>query len=100
MWPTQAAALGCRWATIHEPDHAMRSSRSDQAKLFRLAAMCQEAIQSQHQRASSQGYGLDDYTEGRIVGAANLARKLMRVIAGDQPEAAREGVHLRKHLGR
>lgn len=78
----------------------MRSSRSDQAKLFRLAAICQEAIQSQHQRASSQGYGLDDYTEGRIVGAANLARKLMRVIASDQPEAAHEGVHLRKHVGR
>jgi hypothetical protein len=78
----------------------MRSSRSDQTKLFRLAALCQEAIQSQHQRASSQGYGLDDYTEGRIVGAANLARKLMRVIASDQPEAAHAGVQLRKQVGR
>lgn len=78
----------------------MRQSRSDQAKLFRLAAICQEAIQSQHQRASSQGYGLDDYTEGRIVGAANLARKIMRVIASDQPEAACEGIDRRKPVGR
>lgn len=54
---------------------------SDQDKLNRIAAACQEAIQAQRQRETRQGYGLDDYTEGRIVGAANLARKIMRIVS-------------------
>ena len=64
----------------------MRSNHPDQSKLFQIAALCQEAIQAQNHRASSQGFGLDDYTEGRIVGAANLARKLVRLINGGQAE--------------
>jgi hypothetical protein len=28
---------------------------------------------------------MDDYTEGRIVGAANLARAIMRALVGDAP---------------
>jgi hypothetical protein len=62
----------------------MRPTHTDQAKLFQIAAACQEAIQAQQGRESRQGYGLDDYTEGRIVGAANLARKIMRVLAGGE----------------
>ncbi|MFM8893307.1 MAG: hypothetical protein ACKOTB_17130, partial [Planctomycetia bacterium] len=67
----------------------MRSSHSDQTKLFQIAALCQEAIQAQTHRASSQGFGLDDYTEGRIVGAANLGRKVMRLLNGGQSEIPR-----------
>lgn len=63
----------------------MNSVSSDQAKMFQIVALCQEAIQAQHRRAASPGYGLDDYTEGRIVGAANLARKLLRVVSGGEP---------------
>ena len=36
-----------------------------------------------HGIAASLGYGLDDYTEGRIVGGANLARKILRVVSGE-----------------
>jgi len=63
----------------------LKTSPTDQARLLRIAAVCQEAIQEQRDREARHGYGLDDYTEGRIVGAANLARKIMRTLTG-QPE--------------
>lgn len=52
-------------------------------KLAEIAALCREAIQAQRERESRQGYGLDDYTEGRIVGAANLARKILRAVTAN-----------------
>jgi hypothetical protein len=42
--------------------------------------LCLEAIQKQKTRESTAGYGLDDYTEGRIVGGGALARKIIREI--------------------
>ena len=42
--------------------------------------LCLDAIQKQKDRESSVGYGLDDYNEGRIVGAAAFARKILRSI--------------------
>lgn len=73
---------------------------TDQEKLFQIAAACHEAILAQRQRESGQGYGLDDYTEGRIVGAASLARKIMRTLASGQPDAsslrARSNNHARR----
>ncbi len=56
---------------------------ADQTTLARITALCHEAIQHQREREQRLGYGLDDYTEGRIVGAANLARKLLRVVNGE-----------------
>jgi hypothetical protein len=64
---------------------------TDRDKLFQLAAACQDAILTQRERESRQGYGLDDYTEGRIVGSASLARKIVRVLLGGQPDARRVG---------
>jgi hypothetical protein len=52
-------------------------------KLAEITALCREAIQAQRERESRQGYGLDDYTEGRIVGAANLARKILRAVTAN-----------------
>ncbi|NBW95779.1 MAG: hypothetical protein EBR28_03370 [Planctomycetia bacterium] len=66
----------------------MYRPNTDQEKLFQVAAACQEAILAQKQREARQGYGLDDYTEGRIVGAASLARRIMRVLSGDGLNAA------------
>jgi hypothetical protein len=71
---------------------------TDQEKLFQIAAACQEAILAQRERESRQGYGLDDYTEGRIVGAASLARKLMRFLSGEQLDASVLRARARKHL--
>lgn len=59
-----------------------------QEKLFQIARVCQEAILAQREREARQGYGLDDYTEGRIVGAASLARNITRLLSGDQRNAA------------
>ena len=53
---------------------------SDADKLLEISALCQAAVQDQRDRERRHGYGLDDYTEGRIVGGANLARKVLRVL--------------------
>lgn len=66
----------------------MQHSQSDREKLIQIAAACQEAIRAQRQRETNQGYGLDDYTEGRIVGAANLARRIMRLVSASQADGA------------
>jgi hypothetical protein len=57
----------------------MKKNSTDE-KLSKIAKLCQEAVEEQKKRESKLGYGLDDYTEGRIVGAANLARKIIREI--------------------
>ena len=64
---------------------AMNRRYPEQEKFFRVAALCQRAIQEQRDRERRLGYGMDDYTEGRIVGAANLARAIMRALVGDAP---------------
>ena len=58
---------------------------ADSEKLIHIAALCREAIQAQRDREHRQGYGLDDYSEGRIVGTANLARKILRAVTGNDP---------------
>lgn len=65
----------------------MRSNHTEQSRLFQIAALCEEAIQQQRDRECRHGYGLDDYTEGRIVGAANLARKIRRILSGSADAA-------------
>ncbi|MFM7075353.1 MAG: hypothetical protein ACKO3G_04715 [Planctomycetaceae bacterium] len=62
----------------------MKRTSTEQARLLQIAALCQEAIQQQREREARLGYGLDDYTEGRIVGAANLARKIYRAVTGEK----------------
>jgi hypothetical protein len=49
-----------------------------------IEKLCLDAIQKQKDRESKLGYGLDDYTEGRIVGAAALARKILNTIRSDK----------------
>ena len=60
----------------------MPLSRTSSDILTRVSALCREAVQAQRDRERIHGYGLDDYSDGRIVGAANLARKLMRLLEG------------------
>lgn len=60
----------------------------DPTTLSQINALCREAIQHQREREQRHGYGLDDYTEGRIVGAANLARKLLRLMNGERLSGA------------
>lgn len=61
----------------------MRRANTETDRLLQVAMLCQRAVDEQRLRECRQGYGLDDYTEGRIVGAANLARKVLRAVKGD-----------------
>ena len=54
-------------------------TKYEELKLI-VEKLCLEAIDKQKKRESTVGYGLDDYTEGRIVGGAALARKIVREI--------------------
>lgn len=61
---------------------------AEEMTISQINALCREAIQHQREREQRHGYGLDDYTEGRIVGAANLARKLLRLMNGERLSGA------------
>lgn len=71
---------------------------ADSEKLIQIAALCREAIQAQREREVRQGYGLDDYSEGRIVGAANLARKILRAVTGNEFETPASRIRRRTPL--
>lgn len=59
-------------------------TREQQRKLNEILKICNDAIEDQRNRERSLGYGLDDYTEGRTVGAANLARRIKRIAFGEK----------------
>jgi hypothetical protein len=52
-----------------------------QKQIAQIVKLCNEKIDDQKQHEASAGYG-EDYTDGRIVGAAALARRIMLVIKG------------------
>ena len=70
------------------PPTTMPRPNLESERLVEIAALCREAIQAQRERETRQGYGLDDYTEGRIVGAANLARKILRAVTANALQAS------------
>jgi hypothetical protein len=49
-------------------------------KFEAITQMCRAAISQQVERGKKAGFGLDDYTDGRIVGGASLARKILHLI--------------------
>lgn len=57
-----------------------RLIREQQEKLDEIYKICNKAIEDQKNREKRLGYGHDDYTEGRTVGAANLARRIKRLV--------------------
>jgi hypothetical protein len=52
-----------------------------QKQIAQIVKLCNEKIDDQKQHEASAGYG-EDYTDGRIVGAAALARRIMLIIKG------------------
>lgn len=58
-------------------------TRKQQQQLDEILKICNNAIEDQKKRERILGYGLDDYTEGRTVGAANLARRIKRIVFGE-----------------
>jgi hypothetical protein len=58
----------------------MITTDSNVKKLEAITQTCRAAISQQVERGKKAGFGLDDYTDGRIVGGASLARKILRLI--------------------
>lgn len=54
-----------------------------QEQMAKIVKLCNQKIQEQKDHESSAGYG-EDYTDGRIVGSAALARRIMIIIKGGQ----------------
>ena len=48
--------------------------------LYQITKLCNEKIKMQRDRENGCGYGNDDYSDGRTVGAASLARNIMKYI--------------------
>lgn len=55
---------------------------TDKEKIAKIVKLCNSKINEQRKLESSSGYGNDDYTEGRIVGSAALARRILQTIRG------------------
>ena len=45
-----------------------------------IIKICQAAIAKQVEQNKKGGFGLDDYTDGRTIGGASLARNILRLI--------------------
>lgn len=50
-------------------------------KISKIVQLCNTKIQDQKNHEASAGYG-EDYTDGRIVGSAALARRILSIIKG------------------
>jgi len=48
-------------------------------RILEIIKLCNEKVQDQKDHESSAGYG-EDYTDGRIVGGAALARRILEVL--------------------
>lgn len=51
----------------------------EKEKIKEVIRLCVEKIQEQKKHEATAGYG-EDYTDGRIVGGAALARKIMEAL--------------------
>jgi hypothetical protein len=49
-------------------------------EIEKIIKLCQEKIKDQKDREKGIIYGIDEYNDGRIVGAAALARKVLSLL--------------------
>jgi hypothetical protein len=49
-------------------------------KLLEIIKLCESAISKQTLKNKKGGFGYDDYTDGRIIGGASLARNIIKLI--------------------
>lgn len=54
-----------------------------QEKISKIVRLCNDKIQDQKNHEANAGYG-EDYTDGRIVGSAALARRILSIIKGEK----------------
>jgi hypothetical protein len=55
----------------------------EQEKILEVMRLCNQKIEEQKRHESSAGYG-EDYTDGRIVGGAALARRILVILQSIQ----------------
>ena len=51
----------------------------EKANIFEVIKLCNQKIQNQKDHESTSGYG-EDYNDGRIVGGAALARRILKIL--------------------
>jgi hypothetical protein len=56
-------------------------NQTQKDKILEVIKLCNQKIQKQKDHESSAGYG-EDYTDGRIVGGASLARRILEILKG------------------
>jgi hypothetical protein len=56
-------------------------NQTQKDKILEVIKLCNQKIQKQKDLESSAGYG-EDYTDGRIVGGASLARRILEILKG------------------
>lgn len=56
----------------------------EQEKILEVMRLCNQKIEEQKHYESTTGYGIDDYSEGRIVGGAALARRILVILQSIQ----------------
>jgi len=49
-------------------------------KIEEIIKLCESAISKQTTKNKKGGFGYDDYTDGRIIGGASLARNILKLI--------------------
>lgn len=47
---------------------------------MKIIKLCNDKIKDQKDREKGLNYGIDDYSDGRIVGAAALARRILSLL--------------------
>jgi hypothetical protein len=61
----------------------VRMNSIEQEKMLEVMRLCNQKIEEQKRHESSAGYG-EDYTDGRIVGGAALARRILVILQSIQ----------------
>lgn len=67
--------------TYYQKDIRDIQKKNKQSPIIeQIIRLCQEKIKDQKDREKGTTYGLDDYNDGRIVGSAALARKILSLL--------------------
>jgi len=78
---TELEFSGCLVASSMLPAGATMIKADKQSKkIEEIIKVCQAAIAKQVEQNKKGGFGFDDYTDGRTVGGASLARNILRLI--------------------
>lgn len=56
-------------------------NQTQKDKILQIIKLCNQKIKDQKQHEKDAGYG-EDYTDGRIVGGAALARRILEILKG------------------